>query len=101
MTVAEPQRSAAEHQEFIGAVRAGQIGAAVWGCGHIGASALFHLAVAGVRCFGFDVAADINKARDHPPADPNREVGPEAGLNLAGQCQRSLLAARLHNLGTH
>jgi nucleotide sugar dehydrogenase len=28
---------------------------AVWGCGHIGASAMYHFACAGVRCIGFDI----------------------------------------------
>jgi len=45
-----------EAREFLAAVRSGEIGAAVWGCGHIGASALFHLAVAGVRCAGYDLS---------------------------------------------
>lgn len=45
-----------ETREFLAAVRAGEIGAGVWGCGHIGASALFHLAVAGVRCAGYDLS---------------------------------------------
>ncbi len=43
-------------REFLAAVRSGEIGAGVWGCGHIGASALFHLAVAGVRCAGYDLS---------------------------------------------
>ncbi len=45
-------------REFLAAVRAGEIGAGVWGCGHIGASALFHLAVAGVRCAGYDLSTE-------------------------------------------
>jgi nucleotide sugar dehydrogenase len=48
----------APNHEFLAAVRAGQVEVAIWGCGHIGASALFHLAVAGVRCFGYDVAME-------------------------------------------
>lgn len=47
---------AGTEQQFLAAVRAGEIGVGVWGCGHIGASALFHLAMAGVRCVGYDVA---------------------------------------------
>ncbi|HWE61079.1 MAG TPA: nucleotide sugar dehydrogenase [Chloroflexota bacterium] len=47
-----------ETRAFIAAVRAGDLGVGVWGCGHIGASALFHLAVAGVRCMGYDVASE-------------------------------------------
>ena len=45
-------------REYLAAVRAGEIGAGVWGCGHIGASALFHLAVAGVRCAGYDLSEE-------------------------------------------
>ena len=44
-------------REFLAAVRSGEVGVGVWGCGHIGASALFHLAVAGVRCAGYDLSA--------------------------------------------
>lgn len=49
-------------REFLAAVRAGEIGAGVWGCGHIGASALFHLAVAGVRCAGYDLSEERVRA---------------------------------------
>ncbi|MGH2447507.1 MAG: UDP binding domain-containing protein [Chloroflexota bacterium] len=28
----------------------------VWGCGHIGASAMFHFSQAGIRCAGYDIA---------------------------------------------
>lgn len=45
-------------REYLAAIRAGEIGAGVWGCGHIGASALFHLAVAGVRCAGYDLSSE-------------------------------------------
>src|SRR5690348_1289556 len=48
--------------QFLSAVRAGEIGVGVWGCGHIGASALFHLAMAGVRCVGYDVAPERVRA---------------------------------------
>jgi nucleotide sugar dehydrogenase len=51
-----------ETREFLAAVRSGEIGAGVWGCGHIGASALFHLAVAGVRCAGFDLSPERVRA---------------------------------------
>jgi len=50
-------RVASATREFLAAVRSGEVGAGVWGCGHIGASALFHLAVAGVRCAGYDLSA--------------------------------------------
>jgi len=43
---------------FLAAVRGGEIGVGVWGCGHIGASALFNLAVAGVRCAGYDLSEE-------------------------------------------
>ncbi|MHB8621401.1 MAG: UDP binding domain-containing protein, partial [Chloroflexota bacterium] len=42
--------------QFKAAVRAGEIGVGIWGCGHIGASGLFNLAVAGVRCRGYDIS---------------------------------------------
>lgn len=76
-------------REFLGAVRSGAVGAGVWGCGHIGASALFHLAVAGVRCVGYDVSADrvraiqegrfLSTAVTHPPppsATPDTATAP-------------------------
>jgi nucleotide sugar dehydrogenase len=53
---------AGTEQQFLAAVRAGEIGVGVWGCGHIGASALFHLAMAGVRCVGYDVAPERVRA---------------------------------------
>jgi UDP-N-acetyl-D-mannosaminuronate dehydrogenase len=51
-----------ETREFLAAVRSGELGAGVWGCGHIGASALFHLAVAGVRCAGYDLSPERVRA---------------------------------------
>ncbi len=47
---------------FLAAIRSGEIGVGVWGCGHIGASALFHLAVAGVRCAGYDLSPERVRA---------------------------------------
>ncbi len=49
-------------RQFLAAIRSGRIGVGIWGCGHIGASALFHLAVAGVRCFGYDVSPERVRA---------------------------------------
>lgn len=57
-TSAPPEDKTGERVEFLAAVRGEEIGAGIWGCGHIGASALYHLAVAGVRCTGYDVSAE-------------------------------------------
>lgn len=76
-------------REFLAAVRSGEIGVAVWGCGHIGASALFHLALAGARCVGYDVLPEraqairegrfLSTAIAHPPpprATPDTAAAP-------------------------
>ncbi|PZS03167.1 MAG: hypothetical protein DLM70_09440, partial [Chloroflexi bacterium] len=40
----------------IGALRSGDMAVGVWGCGHIGASAMYHFSRKGVRCVGYDIA---------------------------------------------
>src|SRR5947209_8234857 len=39
----------------------------VWGCGHIGASAMYHFAQRGIRCVGYDIdktrVAEIRQGR--------------------------------------
>ncbi|HZS93549.1 MAG TPA: UDP binding domain-containing protein [Chloroflexota bacterium] len=41
----------------VAALRSGEAAIAVWGCGHIGASGMYYFARAGVRCVGYDIAA--------------------------------------------
>lgn len=38
------------------ALRTRRVSVGVWGCGHIGASAMYHFSRQGIRCAGFDVA---------------------------------------------
>lgn len=49
------------------ALRAGEAAIAVWGCGHIGASAMYHFSRKNIRCVGYDIAAarvqDIREGR--------------------------------------
>lgn len=40
----------------VDALRSGRVSLGIWGCGHIGASAMFHFAARGVRCVGYDIA---------------------------------------------
>jgi nucleotide sugar dehydrogenase len=40
---------------LVTALRAGNYAVGVWGCGHIGASAMYHLSRRGIRCIGYDV----------------------------------------------
>lgn len=42
--------------KLIEALRSQTASIGVWGCGHIGASAIFHFSRQGIRCVGFDVA---------------------------------------------
>ncbi len=43
---------------FINALLNGSAAIGVWGCGHIGASGMYHFARRGIRCVGFDINAD-------------------------------------------
>jgi nucleotide sugar dehydrogenase len=38
------------------ALEAGGLSVGVWGCGHIGASAMYHFSRKGIRCVGYDIA---------------------------------------------
>lgn len=57
----------ARAERSIDALRHGEASLAVWGCGHIGASAMYHFSRRGVRCVGYDIAstrvADIARGR--------------------------------------
>lgn len=48
-------------------LRRGEVALGVWGCGHIGASAMYHFCRQGVRCIGYDIAdtrvAEISDGR--------------------------------------
>ena len=55
----------------------------------------------GQEVAGIDVGADIHQPLEHASAHPEREVGAEAGLDLAGQRRGSLSVPRLHKLGVH
>ncbi|GAC1472723.1 MAG: nucleotide sugar dehydrogenase [Chloroflexota bacterium] len=39
----------------VDALRDGTLSIGVWGCGHIGASAMYHFSRKGVRCIGYDI----------------------------------------------
>ncbi|GAC1467684.1 MAG: nucleotide sugar dehydrogenase [Chloroflexota bacterium] len=39
----------------IDALRQGKFAVGVWGCGHIGASAMYHFSRQGIRCVGYDI----------------------------------------------
>jgi nucleotide sugar dehydrogenase len=39
------------------ALKSQSVALGVWGCGHIGASAMYHFSRQGVRCVGYDIAA--------------------------------------------
>lgn len=39
----------------VAALKDGSASIAVWGCGHIGASAMYHFSRAGIRCAGYDI----------------------------------------------
>src|SRR4051794_32714171 len=41
---------------LVDVLRAQTVSLAVWGCGHIGASALYHFSRKGIRCAGYDIA---------------------------------------------
>src|SRR5450759_1257495 len=41
----------------VNALKSQSVGLGVWGCGHIGASAMYHFSRQGVRCIGYDIAA--------------------------------------------
>jgi nucleotide sugar dehydrogenase len=49
--------SASTRTQVVQALMAQQASLAVWGCGHIGASAMYHFSGKGVRCVGYDIAA--------------------------------------------
>lgn len=51
--------TALEHavEASITALRSGQAAIGVWGCGHIGASAMYHFGRQGIRCVGYDITA--------------------------------------------
>lgn len=38
------------------ALKDGRVSVGVWGCGHIGASAMYHFSRKGIRCVGYDIA---------------------------------------------
>ncbi|HZU14144.1 MAG TPA: UDP binding domain-containing protein [Chloroflexota bacterium] len=43
----------------------GSVALGVWGCGHIGASAMYHFCQQGVRCIGYDIAdTRVSEIRD-------------------------------------
>jgi len=42
-------------QRAVGALLDGSMSVGVWGCGHIGASAMYHFSRKGVRCAGYDI----------------------------------------------
>ncbi len=62
----------------IAALRDGSASIAVWGCGHIGASAMYHFSRAGIRCAGYDIVEsrvqEIRQGRflstDSVPVEP-------------------------------
>lgn len=66
------------------ALQAQSVGLGVWGCGHIGASAMYHFSRQGVRCIGYDIAgtrvAEIRQGRflstDVVPEGRLREENP-------------------------
>lgn len=41
---------------LVDALRTRDVSLAVWGCGHIGASAMYYFSRAGIRCVGYDIA---------------------------------------------
>ena len=55
----------------------------------------------GQEVAGIDVGADVHQPLEHASAHPKRQVGAEAGLDLAGQRHGSLSVPRLHKLGVH
>ena len=55
----------------------------------------------GQEVAGIDVGADVHKPREDASAHPERQVGTEAGLDLAGQRYGSLSVPRLHKLSVH
>jgi hypothetical protein len=50
---------------------------------------------------GIDMVADVHKPLKDASADPERQVGTEARLDLAGQRYGSLSVPWLHKLGVH
>src|SRR5437588_6980917 len=44
--------------DAISALREGTHTLGVWGCGHIGASAMYHFTRKGIRCIGYDIAEE-------------------------------------------
>lgn len=54
-------------ERSVSALRRGDAAVAVWGCGHIGASAMYHFSRRGIRCIGYDIAparvAEIRNGR--------------------------------------
>ena len=70
--------------QIVAALSSGRAAIGVWGCGHIGASAMYHFARQGIRCIGFDIAAarvdEIREGRflatDVASADPHAEQAP-------------------------
>ena len=55
----------------------------------------------GQEIAGVDVGADVHKPLEHASAHPERQVGAEAGLDLAGQRYGSLSLSWLNKLGVH
>jgi nucleotide sugar dehydrogenase len=43
-------------EQTVSALRRGEVGIGVWGCGHIGASAMYHFSRKDIRCTGYDIA---------------------------------------------
>ena len=49
----------------VDALKSRSVSLGVWGCGHIGASAMYHFSRHGVRCVGYDIAASrVQEIRD-------------------------------------
>ncbi len=75
----------------------------VWGCGHIGASAMYHFSRKGVRCIGYDIAAtrvdEIRQGRflttDIVPSGRVREQNP----NVTATTEWKDMIA--HNVAVH
>lgn len=65
------------------ALLSGDVALGVWGCGHIGASAMYHFSQKGVRCAGYDIAparvAEIRQGRFL-----STDIVPEGALRAEG-----------------
>ena len=71
-------------ERTVEALKARSVSLGVWGCGHIGASAMYHFSRQGVRCIGYDIAGtrvqEIREGRflttDAVPSGRVREANP-------------------------